>query len=125
MKQQLSRAGKQQRIEANGGWPEGAATFTGENPPDAAVITYYQKSRHLFGRLKIEILDASGKVIDSIPASKRSGLNRVTWSMHEKPPLDLTAAQIAGFVWRRERLDGSDHGPARRPWEKPAGACLR
>ncbi len=95
---------QQQRIESNGGWASGAATFTGDNPPDAAVITYYQKSRHLFGKLKIEILDAAGKVIDSIPASKRPGLNRVTWSMHEKPPgyrrppRSLTLASLArGF----------------------------
>ncbi len=86
---------QQQRIESNGGWPNGAAVFTGDNPPDAAVITYYQKSRHLFGKLKIEVLDASGKVIDSLPASKRPGLNRVTWSMHEKPPRVPPAAQIA------------------------------
>ena len=32
----------QQRIEANGGWANGAAVFVGDNPPDAAVITYYQ-----------------------------------------------------------------------------------
>lgn len=87
---------QQQRIEASGGWPEGAATFNGPNPPDAAVITYYQKSRHLFGKLKIEILDAAGKVIDTVPASKRPGLNRVMWNMHEKPPRVPPAAQIAG-----------------------------
>ncbi len=87
---------QQQRIEANGGWPEGAAAFSGENPPDAAVITYYQKSRHLFGKLKIEILDPAGKVIDTVPASKRPGLNRVTWNMHEKPPRVPPAAQVAG-----------------------------
>jgi photosystem II stability/assembly factor-like uncharacterized protein len=86
---------QQQRIEANGGWPEGAATFSGDNPPDAAVITYYQKSRHLFGKLKIEVLDSTGKVVDTVPASKRPGLNRVTWSMHEKPPRVPPGAQIA------------------------------
>jgi len=90
-----SRPVQQQRIESTGGWPNGAAVFTGDNPPDAAVITYYQKSRHLFGKLKIEVLDASGKVVDSLPASKRPGLNRVTWSMHEKPPRVPPAAQIA------------------------------
>ena len=37
----------QQRIEGNGGGPDGAATFVGDNPPDAAVITYYQRTRHL------------------------------------------------------------------------------
>jgi hypothetical protein len=86
---------QQQRVESNGGWPNGAATFTGDNPPDAAVITYYQKSRHLFGKLKIEVLDPSGQVVDSLPASKRPGLNRVIWSMHEKPPRVPPGAQIA------------------------------
>ncbi len=85
----------QQRIEANGGWANGAAVFVGDNPPQAAVITYYQRSRHLFGKLKIEVLDASGRVVDEIPASKRPGLNRVIWSMHEKPPRVPPAAQIA------------------------------
>ena len=86
----------QQRIEANGGWANGQAVFVGDNPPDAAVITYYQKSRHLFGKLKIEVLDPSGQVVDQLPASKRPGLNRVTWSMHGKPPRVPPAAQIAG-----------------------------
>jgi hypothetical protein len=67
----------------------------GDNPPDAAVITYYQRSRHLFGKLKLEVLDASGRVIDELPASKRPGLNRVTWTMREKPPRVPPAAQIA------------------------------
>ena len=86
----------QQRIEGNGGWAHGDATFVGDNPPDAAVITYYQRSRHLFGKLKLEVLDASGRVVDDLPASKRPGLNRVTWSMREKPPRVPPAAQIAG-----------------------------
>jgi photosystem II stability/assembly factor-like uncharacterized protein len=86
----------QQRIDANGGWASGAATFIGDNPPDAAVITYYQKSRHLFGKLKLEVLDSTGRVIDNLPASKRPGLNRVVWSMHEKPPRVPPAVQIAG-----------------------------
>lgn len=85
----------QQRIEGNGGWANGDAVFVGENPPDAAVITYYQRSRHLFGKLKLEVLDSSGKVVDDLPASKRPGLNRVTWSMRMKPPRVPRAAQVA------------------------------
>ncbi len=85
----------QQRFQANGGWASGAAVYVGDNSPDAAVITYYQKSRHLFGKLKIEVLDPSGKVIDTLPASKRPGLNRVTWSMHSKPPRVPPAVQLA------------------------------
>src|SRR5205814_3392374 len=94
----------QQRIQANGGWANGAAAFVGDNPPNAAVITYYQRSRHLFGKLKIEVLDPSGRVVDEVPASKRPGLNRVIWSMHEKPPRVPPAAQIAGAGTRGPRL---------------------
>jgi len=94
----------QQRIEANGGWANGAAVFVGDNPPEAAVITYYQRSRHLFGKLKIEVLDATGRVVDELPASKRPGLNRVIWSMREKPPRVPPAAQIAGAGIRGPRL---------------------
>jgi photosystem II stability/assembly factor-like uncharacterized protein len=85
----------QQRINAFGGWPEGDASFTGPNPPNGAEITYYQKSRHLFGKLKLDVLDDKGKLIDTIPASVRRGINRVTWSMRVKPPRVPPAAQIA------------------------------
>ena len=67
----VSARPSQQRIEGQGGWPNGAAVFIGDNPPDAAVITYYQRSRHLFGKLKIEILDAAGRSGRQLPASKR------------------------------------------------------
>jgi photosystem II stability/assembly factor-like uncharacterized protein len=85
----------QQRIEANGGWVNGAAAFVGTNPPDGAVITYYQRTRHLFGKLKIEIRDSAGKVIDEVPASTRRGINRVVWTMHLRPPHVPPAAQLA------------------------------
>ncbi|MEP7014923.1 MAG: sialidase [Verrucomicrobiota bacterium] len=85
----------QQRIEANGGWANGEAVFVGSNPPDGTAITYYQRTRHLFGKLKLEVLDASGRVVDTLPASKRPGLNRVIWAMREKPPRVPPAAQIA------------------------------
>jgi hypothetical protein len=85
----------QERIEGSGGWANGAAMFVGDNPPDAAVINYYQRERHLFGKLKIEVLDSTGAVVGEVPASKRPGLNRVTWTMREKPPRVPPAAQIA------------------------------
>src|SRR5207237_6803617 len=94
----------QQRIEGSGGWANGDAVFVGDNPPDAAVITYYQRERHLFGKLKIEILDATDKVVDEVPASKRPGLNRITWTMREKPPRVPPAAQIAFSGTRGPRL---------------------
>jgi photosystem II stability/assembly factor-like uncharacterized protein len=94
----------QQRIEGSGGWANGDAVFVGDNPPEAAVITYYQRARHLFGKIKLEVLDASGRVVDELPASKRPGLNRVTWPMREKPPRVPPAAQIAFAGIRGPRL---------------------
>jgi photosystem II stability/assembly factor-like uncharacterized protein len=85
----------EQRILGNGGWAEGDASYAGDNPPAGATITYYQKARHVIGRMKIEVLDPSGKVIHEVPASKRVGLNRVSWSMRTKPPVVPTAATIA------------------------------
>lgn len=85
-----------QKIQAFGGWPVGDAMFSGENPSADIVISYFQKSRHLFGKLKLEVLDAEGKVIDTLPASKRRGLNRISWAMRGKPPRVPTGATISG-----------------------------
>ena len=84
-----------QRITAFGGWANGDAEFVGSNPPDDAVITYYQRKRHIFGDLTVEVFDAAGKKIDTIPSSKRRGLSRVTWSMRLKAPQVPTAASAA------------------------------
>jgi photosystem II stability/assembly factor-like uncharacterized protein len=81
-----------QYIPAWGGWAEGDESFTGRNRPSQAQITYYQKSRHIFGDLKIEILDQNGKVIDSVAGSKHRGLNRASWSMRMKAPAVPPAA---------------------------------
>jgi photosystem II stability/assembly factor-like uncharacterized protein len=94
----------QQRIQGNGGWAEGDASYAGENPPSGAVITYYQKARHVVGRMKMEVLDASGKVVDEIPPSRRVGLNRVSWSMRTKPPIVPPAASLAGASTQGERF---------------------
>jgi len=91
----LSTRPIQQRINAFGGWAEGDASFTGPNPAGGAEIVYYQKGRHLFGKLKVDILDDKGSVIDTVPASVRRGINRVTWQMRAKPPRVPPAAQIA------------------------------
>ncbi len=87
---------QQQRMNAQGGWAEGDATFLGPNPPDAALITYYQKKRHIFGRMKIEIFDEQGKLVDTLPANSRRGLSRLEWSMRLKPPIVPPAASLAG-----------------------------
>ena len=84
-----------QRIPASGGWSSGDAAFAGSNPPDQAVIIFYQKKRHIFGDMKIEVFDSEGKLVSTIPSSKRRGLNRVVWSMRSKAPKVPPAATAA------------------------------
>ena len=93
-----------QDIQGNGGWAEGDATYVGPNPASGMVITYYQKSRHVFGKLKLEVLDDKGEVLTSLPASIRRGVNRVVWDMHAEPPRVPTAAQIAGASTQGPRV---------------------
>jgi photosystem II stability/assembly factor-like uncharacterized protein len=85
----------QQRLQASGGWAEGSAVFTGPNPPDAALITYYQSKRHIFGKMKLEILDSQGKVVDTLPPNSRRGISRVEWPMRLKAPHVPPAATAA------------------------------
>ncbi|HUJ60743.1 MAG TPA: hypothetical protein VLX92_19710 [Kofleriaceae bacterium] len=85
----------QQRLVGQGGWVEGDASFVGENPPNGLVVTYYLRTRHIYGPIKLEILDAAGKLVDTISPTKHRGINRVVWSMRVKPPLVPKAAQLA------------------------------
>ncbi len=95
-----------QWMETNGGWPEGDAAFTGPSRTTEAFIPYYQRSRHIFGDLKIEIFDAQGKLVDAVASSKHRGVNRATWSMRvSKPP--------RAFRRRRARCSAPAFGSAR------------
>ena len=96
-----------QRVRAFGGWVNGDAAFRGPNPPNEAVITYYQKKRHIFGDLTIEVVDPSGKVVGTIPSGKRRGLSRVTWSMRTKAPKIPPAASGAGATVGPRVLPGT------------------
>ena len=84
-----------QWMETFGGWAEGDGAFRGPSRPEEAMIPYYQRSRHIYGDLKIEIFDPQGKLVDTIAASKHRGVNRATWSMHLKPPTAPPAATAA------------------------------
>jgi photosystem II stability/assembly factor-like uncharacterized protein len=74
----------------------GDAEFVGANPTDNAVITYYLKDRHVIGDLKLEVYDAQGKLMATLPAGKRRGINRVTWAMRQKPPKVPPSPNLAG-----------------------------
>ncbi len=68
---------------------------------DGAVITYYQRTRHLFGPIKLEVLDAEGKVVDTLPAEQapRHQPRRVDDAV--KPPRVPRAAQVAFTATQR------------------------
>jgi photosystem II stability/assembly factor-like uncharacterized protein len=79
------------------GW-RGDDEFTGGNPEDVAAITYYLKKRHMFGDLKVEVYDATGKLMASLPGGKRRGINRVYWYLREKPPKVAPSANMDNFL---------------------------
>jgi hypothetical protein len=81
-----------QWMETFGGWSEGDGTFVGPNHPTDAIIPYYQRSRHIYGDMKIEVFDEQGKLVDTLASSGHRGLNRAVWSMHMKPPQTPPAA---------------------------------
>jgi hypothetical protein len=81
-----------QYFDVFGGWAEGDETFTGRSRPADAQINYYQKGRHIFGDLKIEIFDQDGKLVDTVAGSKHRGLNRAGWGMRVRPPAVAPAA---------------------------------
>jgi hypothetical protein len=73
----------------------GDAVYFGENPPSGASITYYLKKRHIFGSMKLEIMDADGGVIKTLPTTKNRGLNRVFWNMRLKRPKTANAPGLS------------------------------
>ncbi|HBY64484.1 MAG TPA: glycosyl hydrolase, partial [Solibacterales bacterium] len=72
----------------------GEDEFVGQNPREAAWVTYYMKDRHLLGDFEIEILDADKKLVTRLVPGKRRGINRVAWAMRLKPPKVPRAAGL-------------------------------
>ncbi|MBZ5553263.1 MAG: hypothetical protein LAO21_11125 [Acidobacteriia bacterium] len=72
----------------------GDAEYVGRSAGEGAPITYYQKKRHIFGDLKFEIYDSSGKLVSTVPGNMRRGLNRIDWSMRMKAPKVPPAAGL-------------------------------
>ncbi len=80
----------------------GGNDFIGANPSEVAVITYYLKKRHMFGDMKINILDENDQVITTLVAGKRRGINRVDWPMRLKAPkFPPSTSLVPGFLGPR------------------------
>jgi photosystem II stability/assembly factor-like uncharacterized protein len=65
----------------------GSDEFAAANPNRGARFAYYLKSRHMIGDMSIEIFDKkTNAVLTTIPASKRKGVNLLSWNMDTKAP---------------------------------------
>ena len=60
--------------------------YVGSNSSQDAPIQYYFKDRMSVGNVRVEIYDKDGKLIQSLPGTKRKGLNIVRWNMRYTPP---------------------------------------
>lgn len=68
-----------------GGFPSGGG-WNGGNPPSIPAIQYYLKDRISSGDVNVEILDKDGKMVYTMPGTKRKGVNRVYWNFRMKAP---------------------------------------
>jgi photosystem II stability/assembly factor-like uncharacterized protein len=82
----------------SGGFGGLTGEYTAGNASEDAVITYYLKDR-FNGDAKMEILDKDGKLITTLPVTKRKGLNKVVWDMRLKAPRVAKAVKLdmSGF----------------------------
>jgi photosystem II stability/assembly factor-like uncharacterized protein len=84
----------------NGGFPS-TGGWMAPNPVSTPPLKYYLKERLSTGDAKADIYDANGKLVQSIPGSKRKGLNMVSWNLRMNPPKVATGGtklDFSGFV---------------------------
>ena len=53
---------------------DGDSDFRGRSLPEAAAIAYYQRKRHIFGDLKVDIFDAQGQLLTSLQGERAAGI---------------------------------------------------
>jgi photosystem II stability/assembly factor-like uncharacterized protein len=68
----------------NGGFPPTGGWSAG-NPAGIPPIQYYLKDRIMSGDVKVEIFNDKGELIQSMPGSKRKGVNKVYWNQRMTP----------------------------------------
>ncbi len=77
----------------SGGW-------YGGNPDYVQPIEYYMKDRAT-KEVKVEIYDVTGKLVQTLPGSKRKGINKVYWNLRYTPPKTATGStkmDYGGFI---------------------------
>jgi hypothetical protein len=84
----------------NGGFPSTGGWLAG-NPPSIPPFQYYLKERVSSGKITLDVLDAQGQLVLSLPGSNRKGVNKVYWNFRMKPPRTATGGtkmDVGGFV---------------------------
>jgi hypothetical protein len=96
-------------------WFDAQQVFLGPNPPDGALIDFYLKAKPAKGaKVKITVLDASGKQVREIDDAKAdAGINRINWDLAYDPPVKPTPEQLAA------QAQGFFGGGARGPMVDP------
>jgi len=79
-----------------GGFPV-TSGWVAANPLSIPPIKYYLKDRMNSGDVKVDIYDAAGKLVQSIPGTKRKGINMVNWNLRMKPPKVATGGTKMDF----------------------------
>jgi photosystem II stability/assembly factor-like uncharacterized protein len=97
------------------------ATFSGQNPPNGAVIYFYLKQAPK-QEVKIEILDAAGNVVRDYSSLKLEQPEEPLDPDDKKPEKELKAdAGLNRFVWDL-RYEGAHRVPGYYLWEYGDGA---
>jgi hypothetical protein len=111
------------RIQAGAGGERHPSKRTGQNPPGGAVIYYSLKDAPKAGtEAKIEILDASGKVIRKYSSAELDTLEEPLDPDDKKPEKQIKPeAGLNRFVWDL-RYEEAHHVPGYYLWEYGGGA---
>ena len=80
----------------NGGFPN-TSGWVAPNPVSIPPLKYYLKERFNTGEIKADIYDAGGTLIQTIPGSKRKGINMLNWNLSMKPPKVATGGTKLDF----------------------------
>ncbi|MDQ6844440.1 MAG: hypothetical protein M3Z92_08835, partial [Bacteroidota bacterium] len=80
--------------ETAGGWQAG-------NPSSIPAIQYYLKDRLSSSDVTINIYDANNKLMQTLPGTKRKGINKIFWNLRMTPPKTATGGtkmDYGGFI---------------------------
>ncbi len=71
-------------------------SYAGPNASELATVQYYLKDRLNTGDVTVEVYDPSGKLLASMPGTKRKGLNFVRWDMRAAAPKAAKGVLVQG-----------------------------